>query len=95
MFTDSELNTIKDLALGALENIVRSDITDPGHEALLDMSTLPTSNFDLVEEGALRKVQDCQAIIKRCDSQLYKQAGLELLGLTTEAFTDKEGGKSA
>jgi hypothetical protein len=75
MFTNEEYETIKYLATGELETNVAGDISTFQKEKL-DLATLPMSNFDTEDEETLRRLQNCQAILRRIDNQVYRKAGL-------------------
>ena len=91
MFTNQEYDTIKELAMETLEANVSVDVPTGKNT---DLSTLPLSNFGDEQPMATDlaiKLQDCQAIIRRIDTQIYKKAGLEFKeSEKEEKFTEEE-----
>jgi hypothetical protein len=74
MFTKEEQLTIKALALGYLE----SNYAGEDDLRNLDLAMLPLSNFEADEDsGGMRRLQNCQAIIKRLNTGLYTQTQLQ------------------
>jgi len=78
MFTEEELATIAELAYNHLEAMLDMEEND---DCDLDLATLPTSSFAIAKDAGdggadLRWVQNCQSIIKRCRTKIWREGEL-------------------